>query len=656
MLQVLREKSTGWVATVILGLLIIPFALFGIDQYNMGGAPNSVARIDIPPSYWQSAPKVWPVTMLYNHEEITVDEYRSRVEQERATARQQQGDAFDAIAFDKVENKRAILERLIDERVAAIAAKAEGLQVSDGQVQKEIMSIPAFQGADGKFDPNAYVIGLRSVNPPQTPKQFERVVRDNLQQRILGETLARSSFVTPKEMDNLLKLSGETRDVALVAVPTVPDTAPVSDAEITAWYNTHKGQLQAPESVNVEYVIIDADKLPAPAPVTDAEIRAQYDKDVAKYTGMETREASHIMVNVAANAPKAQQDAAKAKIDAIYKQVTAPGADFAAIARAESQDVGSKAQGGSLGAVSKGTMPAAFDSALFAMTQPGISQPVRTDSGWHIIQLRKIDGATAKSFEQVKGDIAAELNKANAAKNLNTVTGKILDAVYNNPTDLAGPAKANGLTLQTAGPLLRTSNEGIFATAGVKREAFKESLIKEKSVSDPVDLSPTQKLILRVTAHQPAATMPLAKVRDDIIAQVRLERANKVAMDKANAVMAKIKSGTAFAAATAGLPMRVLPGVPRQAEGLDPKMSEAIFATPASATGAAAAKVFTLTNGQPMLMELRKVTPGDISQYTPAMRNQLMQQFGVGRGIEEVNNFVRAKRKNLKITVFERNL
>lgn len=656
MLQFLRDKSTGWFATVILGLLIVPFAIFGIDQYNVGGGSTAVARIDTPPSYWPGAPKFWPVSMLYDHAEISQDEFRSRLERERQAQREAEGEAFDAIAFDSAENKREILERMIDEKIGALSATAAGMGISDGQVQKEIMTIPAFIGADGKFDSNAYIMGLRTLSPPQTPRQFEQVIRDNLQERLLTEQLATSSFVTPKELDNLLKLSGETRDAALIAVPTVADTAAVTDAEIKTWYDTHKGQLQAPESVNLEYVIIDAAKLPPPAPVTEAQIRAQYDKDIAKYTGTETREASHILVNLPANAGKDQQDEAKRKIDAIYAEVTAAGADFAAVAKAKSEDTGSKAQGGSLGAVGKGTMPAAFDTALFSMTAAGISKPVKTDFGWHVIQLRKINASNARSFEQVKAEIAAELNKANAARNLNTVTGKVLDAVYSNPQDLKTPATANGLTVVTAGPLLRSSNEGVFATPAVKREAFKESLIKDKAVGDPIDLSPTQKMLLRVTAHQPAATLPLAKVRDEIIAQVRLERANKVAMTKANAIMAKIKAGSPVAGATAGLPMRVLNGVPRQAQGLDSKMSEAIFAIPASAKGAAAVKVFTLTNGQPMLVELRKVTPGDTSQYTPAMRNQLLQQFGMGRGIEEVRSFIRAKRSHVKVTVFDRNL
>ena len=657
MLQGLRDKSSGWVATVILGLLIIPFAFFGIEQYGgVGPDSSAVAKIETPPKYWQGAPHFWPFTMLYDQHEVTVDEYRSRLEQLRAEQRQQQGDAFDALEFDKPENKRALVERLIDEKIGAIAAQQDGLVVSDADVQKEIASIPAFQ-VNGQFDPQTYIMTLRSISPPQTPKQFEATIRQSLEQRILPMGIANSSFITPKELNNLVKLSGETRDVTVIGIPTTPDLkAAVSDAEVTKWYNEHKGQLQSPESVVLEYVIIDAARLPAPAPVSEAAIREQYDKDIAKYTGTESREAAHILVEVPASANKAAQDAAKARIDKIYAEVTASGADFGTVAKAQSDDTGSKSQGGNLGAITKGSMPKAFEDTVYALQANTISKPVKTEFGWHIIRVGKVNAAAQRTFEQVKAEIAADLNKKNASQQINNVTGKVLDAVYRNPTDLRGPAKANGLTVETAGPLPRASNEGLFAVQGVKREAFKESNIKEGTVSEPIDISPTQKILLRVVKHNPAAAIPLAQVKDRVIQQVRIDRANKAALAKANEAMAKIKSGTAFDAATAGLPRQNLTGVARQSRELDPKLAEGIFAISSTAKGAALSRVVQMTNGQPLVIRVNKVTPGNPSAYTPAQMQQMMQQFSLGRGIDEVNSFIKAKRKLMKVRVLDANL
>ena len=657
MLQFLRDKSSGWVATVVLGLLVVPFAIFGIDQYSTTGADATVvARIDTPPSYWKGAPNVWPVTMLYDHHEITVDEYRSRLEQLRQEQRTQLGANFDAIEFDKVENKRALVERMIDEKIGAIAASAQGLVVSDADVQREIAAVPGFQVA-GKFDPNTYLMALRQAIPSQTPKGFEALVRTNLQARVLPQGIANTAFVTPSELDYLLKLSNETRDVTLVAVPAQPDaTLAVSDADVTKWYSANKAKLQVPETVALEYVIIDSETLPAPAPVTDAVIKAEFDKNAAKYAGTQSREAAHILVEVPANASKSAQDAAKKRIDALYAEVTAAGADFAAIAKAKSDDTGSKTQGGNLGTITKGAMPKAFEDAAFAMQANTISKPVKSEFGWHIIRVGKVTMSNQKTFEQAKPEIAAEMNKAAKARQINDVTGKILDAVYRNPTDLTGPAKANGLTVQTAGPLERSSNDGLFANAGVKREVFKDSMLKEGTVSEPVDISPTQKVLLRVAKHNPARTRPLAEVREAVIQQLRVERAQTAALAKANEALAKMKSGATLEAATAGMPKQDVNAVPRQAGEMDPKIAAAIFSIPSAATGAAATKVFTMTNGQPMMVHLRKATPGKTDIYTPAQRQQISQQFSLARGIEELNTFIRGQRKGMKIRVIETNL
>ena len=127
MLQALREKSSGWVATVILGLLIVPFALFGVSDYMTGTSENYAARIQSPPSWWKSAPSFWPVSILWGDEEISVQEYRQRLEQARQQARAQQGEAFDNKAFESLDNKRKILEGMIDERLMRLAAADAGM-------------------------------------------------------------------------------------------------------------------------------------------------------------------------------------------------------------------------------------------------------------------------------------------------------------------------------------------------------------------------------------------------------------------------------------------------------------------------------------------------------------------------------------------------
>ena len=100
MLQKLRDKTSGWFATAVLGVLVVPFAFFGMEQYLFQNNDNYAAKIEAPPAWWPSAPAFWPVTMLWQRDEIGVDEFHNQFQQARQQQRAQQGDAFDATAFE----------------------------------------------------------------------------------------------------------------------------------------------------------------------------------------------------------------------------------------------------------------------------------------------------------------------------------------------------------------------------------------------------------------------------------------------------------------------------------------------------------------------------------------------------------------------------
>jgi peptidyl-prolyl cis-trans isomerase D len=265
MLQALRDKSSGWIATVILGLLTIPFAFFGMEQYLFQRAETFAAKIETPPSWWSTAPDWWAVRKAFwDKDEISADEFRSAFEDERQRRRQMEGENFDAREFESIDNKRKILEQLIDQRVMRLASDRDGFVVGNAQVIDAIQSIPAFQ-VDGKFSEQRYRLALASLAPPKTPTQFDQEVRDSLKQSFVATRLQESAFVTPSEGERLLRMLNEKRDVSYVTLPApAPDTAPVTPAEIASWYKAHPNDFRAPEMVTIEYVEINAATLPPP--------------------------------------------------------------------------------------------------------------------------------------------------------------------------------------------------------------------------------------------------------------------------------------------------------------------------------------------------------------------------------------------------------
>jgi len=658
MLQKLRDKTSGWIATVILALLIVPFAFFGVEEYLVQRTDNHVAQIDTPPGWWQSAPSWWPVSVLWGHEKITVDEFRTSFEQARQQARTQQGEAFDARAFEAADNKRAILDALVDQRIQRIAASQSGVVVSEALLRKTIREIPAFQ-VDGQFNADRYQLALASQIPAQTPREFERLVRESLQQSLVATGVEASNFATKAEMERLIRLLGEKRDVSLLVIPApAPDAGVVNGADIQRWYETHAGAYRAPETVAIEYVELDGATM-ATAAAGEAVLRQRYEKERNRFVAQEQRLASHILVKVEAGANAAAQKAAELKATQLAAQAKAPGADFAALARASSDDAGSKAAGGDLGWVGKGMMVGPFENALFAMKPGEISAPVKSDFGWHVIQLRELKAGAQETFEQAREALAREQADTDRDRAFNDLSGRLVDLVYKNPSSLAPAARALNLPVQKLGPFARKGAQGIAALAAVQRAAFSDTLIQDGTVSDPIEIGENHSVLIRVTAHAPERTQPLAQVRDLVIAAIRADRTAKAATRQADALVARLRAGeTLDAVATAkGLPPpQSIPGVPRGAPVIDPSVSDAVFALPVPAAGKRSLGKVVLANGQAVIFSVSRVIPGNPADVPPDQRVGLQKQLEQVGGMSDVQALVQAWRKRMTVKVVETNL
>ena len=654
MLQKLRDRSSGWVATIIIGLLMIPF-LFVVDQSYLGGmGANNVAQVKAPPSWWRGAPGWWPVSLLWEHEEVSADEFRQRFEQERMQARQQQGEAFDPRQFETIENKRRVLDSLIDEKALLMAAERAGVVVSDSAVRDYIASIPAFQ-VDGRFDQARYQLALSQQFPSRTPKQFEELVRQSLQQSLVAIGVGSSAFVTDAEMDRLLRLSGETRDVELALLPDVAqDTAPVNDADAEAWYKANPADFMRPERVTIKYVEVGPEQVKTPPPADEATLRKRYEEEKARFAEPERRLASHILVRVPEDGDAA---AAERKAADLARQATAAGADFAALARANSEDPGSRENGGDLGWVEQGTMVAPFEEALFAMKAGEVRGPVKTDFGWHVLQLREIKEGAGVSFEQAREELAREQAQADRERAFSDLTGRLTDLVYQNPSSLEPAARELGLEVRTLGPFSREDTVGIAASPDVKRAAFSETLIEDGTASDPIQLGPEHSVLVRVVEHEPSAARPLAEVREQVDAAVRADRRGKAAVAAAEAALKRLASGETMAAVAGGEgEVTPLAGLPRGAPAPSPQANRAIFSAPAPEEGKPSFGRFALPDGRQAVFAVTAVHPGKPEDLPQEQRPLLRQQFAQLDGAAAAEDYVRRIRSQFKVQVDEKQL
>ncbi|MFS8137967.1 MAG: SurA N-terminal domain-containing protein [Thermomonas sp.] len=655
MLQKLRDKTSGWIATVILGLLIVPFAFFGMESYMQQRVDTYAAHIAQPPSWWQSAPQAWPVSYLWRTHDIDNAEFRQRFEQARTRARDEQGDKFDAKAFESVDSKRKVLDDMIDEQVMRMAAEGDGILVSDSEVRKAIQAVADFQ-VDGKFDADRYQLLLASQSPPQTPREFETRMRDNIQYALIPNQLAQSAFVTNAEVDRVMRLLGEQRDVSFVMVPPAAvDGAPVTPAQIQAWYTSHVAGYRQPETVRLEYVEVDAATLPAPE-IDEAALTKRYQEEAAKFSAAAQRQVSHILVQVAADASEADKKAAEARASKLAVEARAPGADFAALAKANSDDAGSKDKGGDLGMMTKGSLPGPFEDAAFAMKSGEVRGPVKSDFGWHIIKVGEIRTGTQRSFEDVRAQLVSELQESERERAYNELSGKLVDQVYKNPSSLEPAAKAMGLEVKTTPAFTRAGGPGLVANQKVLRAAFSDNLIEDGTASDPIELGPNHSVMIRVIEHTPERPRPLAEVSDAVVGAIHLDRQRKATEATAAALVTAAKANTlAKAADAAKLAMSEINALERSSAIPSRAAVEALFAAPRPIDNLIPVDKIAL-GGQYMVYAIRAVRDGDLSKVSAQERAQLRGQLVNLAGIDAQKAYVRASRAKYKIKVVESNL
>ena len=609
-------------------------------------------RIAQPPSWWQSAPQAWPVSYLWRTHEIDDAEFRQRFEQARMRARDEQGDKFDAKAFESADNKRKVLDAMIDEQVMRLAAERDGILVSDGEVRNAIQALPDFQ-VDGKFDVDRYQLLLASQNPPQAPREFESRIRDNLQYGLIPSRLAQSAFVTNADVDRVMRLLGEQRDVSFVMLPATPaDTAAVTPAQIQDWYKSHAESYRQPETVRLEYVEVDGSTLPS-AEVDESALRKRYEDEAAKFAAAGQRQVSHILVEVAADASDADKKAAETRATKLAAEARAPGADFAALAKANSDDAGSKDNGGDLGLMTKGGLPGPFEDAAFAMESGEVSGPVKSDFGWHVIKIGEVRAGSQRPFEEVRAQLAAELQESERERAYNELSGRLVDQVYKNPSSLEPAAKAMGLEVKTTQKFSRAGGEGIAANQKVLRTAFSETLIQDGTASDPIELGPNQSVMIRVIEHNPERARPLAEVSDAVVAAIRLDRQRKTAEAAADVLVKAAKASTlAKAADAAKLPMAEMNEMERGSAIPSRRAVDAFFDAPRP-QGKQLQVDKVEIGGQYIVYAIRAVRDGDLSKAPPQEREQLREQLASIAGMDAQKAYVRAARAKYKITVAE---
>jgi peptidyl-prolyl cis-trans isomerase D len=633
MLQALREKTSGWIAFFILAAVSIPFAFFGIESYFQVQTETYVAKIGAA--------------------EISEQGFRERFSEYTQQLRGALGENYSAEQFESATAKREFLERLIDEEVLAQAAQRAGTTASDRVLREAIAAIPAFQ-TEGRFDADQYrlLLSTRGLDLGD----FERRMRRELSTSELPSQVAASAEVTPQAIERFIVLRDQVRDFRYVVVPLATPTVeePTEDA-IAAHYESNKDAFLSEEQVSLQYVELQAGTGEGLAQLDEASLRVRYEEQKARFSLGEQRLASHVLVRVE---PNATAEVEKTALDAATAIATAAraGRDFAELARERSEDLGSKAAGGDLGWIEKGVTDPAFEAALFALEPGAISDPIKGADGYHVIQLRELQNAAVRSFEEVRQELADEYRRGEIERDFVDRSGKLIDQVYADPSSLEPAALALGLEVRRTEFFGRGGGAGIAANSMVVRAAFSDPVLIDGQASEAIELGPQHIVVVKVDEHRPRAPRPLDEVRSEVIARIKAEAVRKASDERAAAIAARLAEGatldTLAAEVGGGARVESASGVGRTALNHDAAVVTEAFklARPASADQPTHAMA-ELGDGRRVLLELTGVTDGSIDKVDAAAREAARQQLASAAQSDDGRAFVEALRAGFEIKI-----
>jgi peptidyl-prolyl cis-trans isomerase D len=586
MLQNIRKNITGTTAKVIVAIIVVPFALFGIESLIGGGGVQTVAEV--------------------NGEAITPMELQQQINQQKRRLLMSMGDNIDPALLDDQMLAGPTLEFLIQKKLYLQAAGDHGLTVASERLEDIIRGIAAFQ-IDGRYSPDRY----RQVLSEQgySPGSFQETLREDIVTTQLRAGISGSEFVTPQELNQVAVRNDEQRDLRYMVLPLEQFRKETSleESEIALWYEENKESFKTAESVVLNYVELSVDNFSREVP--EEEILELFELEREQMALPEERAVSHILFE---QGEDESEDELQARIAIVVNELNNAEKSFAELAGEYSQDLGSANFGGDLGITSGESFPPEIEAVVATLELDQVSAPVQSDAGWHLLKVTEIRAGKAMEYEQVRADLESRLQLEGAERQLVTTVEKLRDMVFN-AENLEEPAASLELEVQTSADISRDQQEGLFANPRLISAAFSKAVLEDRYNSEVIEVDSGRYVVLRVKEHKPASIKPLAMVREQIIAAITEEQARERIIEQADSILAQLHSGASVEALAleGNFQWQVELGARRDNRNVPPTMLARAFALAAPAAGDSTFDYVRSGDGDVEVFELVRVMPVD---------------------------------------------
>jgi peptidyl-prolyl cis-trans isomerase D len=597
MLQSMRQGAQSTTAKIIIGLIVLSFAAFGLETLLPGGVGTSVAEV--------------------NGEEISPFALQEAVTQQKRQLISILGEDIDPALLDDERLQPRALESLIQRALLLQNASKLNLVASDAQIGKSITAIDAFQ-LNGSFSPEAYKSVL--ANAGYTPERFRRMQAEDIVLTQLQTALSETEFVTQQELSAMANLLAEERDVRYLVIPggKLVENSALSESALQTYYETYQSDFLKPEQVVVDYILLTPDDFREP--VAEDLVRQQYESVRDEYTVTTQSRVSHILLIPGED--ESEGDFARRVADVSERLDRLE--DFSALAEELSDDIGSASLGGELGFTDGTAFPEEMEAAIAALQEPGeVSAAVTTDAGTHFIRLdERIAGETV-SFDDVKEELRSSIESAEAERALLVKVEELRDLVFNAP-DLSDPAETIGAAVARSEAFSRESGSGLFSEDALRQMAFSDDVLNARNNSEVVELAGRRFAVLRINEVKPAQVAPFLEVEAEIRERLRTELAAEALADLQARAEQNLSDGASLeeVATSLGLEWRVELATTRLASQLPRPVLEAAFAMPAGE--AATLRAVAVPGDGYAMVQLARVTPGSVNSLTRTETDSLL--------------------------------
>ena len=520
MLQSIRDRSQGLVVGVIVFFICLTFALFGVQQYLDARGAVIVAEV--------------------NGEEIGLEDYQRAFQQIGQRAQAMLGESFDPIQWSGDQAKMSTLEYVVNEELLAQVVDKSNIRASDGQIANYIRTSPQFSN-DGEFSEELYGQMVRRLGFSKVG--FENQVRKDLVVNQLRAGIGATAFVTSEELQRVEQFRQQSRDIGFttLAIESFQQENLPNAEELDAYYQEHREDYRIQEKVALAYLDLSIESMMAEVVVTNEHLRAYYDANRGNYTKLEQRNANHILIKVAQGASDAAVETALNKAEEL-RSLAEQGSEFETLAKENSEDIGSKMDGGETGFFGRGVMAPEFESAVFSMSEGDISAPVRTEFGFHIIRLKAISPGGVKSFDEASGDVESSYRREQAEALFFERAEQLSDLAYEHPESLDIAAESLGLPIKSTDLMGREEISALLSDR-VTQSAFEPEVLIEGLNSEPIDVTNSRIVVIRNVEHQPSRVPEMEAVVASVTQDLNNSRARDAVKAHGESLVERLNDG-----------------------------------------------------------------------------------------------------------------